>query len=416
MTTGLASVDVQAAWSDDPLEFAPSWTSLGRDPTNIEIVRGKDPSAPFYDTGQLTVDLDDTNGDYTVINAGGAHAGALTTYRQMRVIATDSGSTTRNLIRGHVIPRGWTNRPVLPGIATTTVKAADIFQMLGRADIPVADPPTDDYDDTQTRFGNALLNVSALLVNWARWLAPSGTTGTLLGPTGYGGKLLTYLQQMALSDGGEVWCDKDGLAVLEQGLNVFYDTDRTTPQYVFDDTGGGSVIRFEEVIPDYAYDLINRTRLAGMTGNVQENTDLTVASITGITNTVEHLDLFTRSDPDVVARGVRTVAEYSQDYPGPVSLTFEAAESTLAMDAAINLELRQRVTVKYTPPHCSQTTGDFFVEQIKLTIPVQQSPNSCKVTLLLSPAARLATIAAQVPFFTLNDATVGKLNTGRLAW
>lgn len=418
MTGGYGTLDVQVAWSASPLDASPTWTSIPTaDLMGVTITRGRAPNAPFYEQGTLTVTLDDTAGNYNVINTGGAHAGALTAYRQIRVLVTDSSAASCCLFRGHVIPRGWKNTPRLPGTATTTVTAADVFQLAALADLSPVDPPTDDGDTLSTRGARVILNVDnggGTFLSWYRFLAPTGTSGAVMGPSAYGTKLLTYLQQLALSDGGEVWCDKNGLIVLEQGLDVFYDTDRTVVQQTFADSGSG--IRFVDITPDYALDIINKARTAGTSGNVQEVSDGSIATISGLASVVEHLDLYTRDDPEVHARGERIVAEHAADYPGPVAITFDAATSTAGLDAAAHLELRQRVQTKYTPPNLAQFTNDHFVEQIVHDIPIEQSPDTWKVTLGLSPAARLATIAGEAPFLTLDDTTFGKLDTAHLAW
>lgn len=399
---GLPSLDVDFAWDDLPLTWDATWHSVIAAVENITITRGKNsPDQDTYDTATMTVDLDESDIgagalNFNPINPTSIFAGKLTSYRQCRVTANDSTNTNRTLFRGHVQPRGWKNLPALPGPGITQVTANDILAMCARYDLPALIEPTGDRDTLYQRFVAALVLAG---LGWAEYLTVGTYQGAVLGPTVYGMKLKAYLERMAVSDGGKVWCRQDGRVVLEERLNLFFDATRTTPQATFADDGTAGAVAFESIVLDYARNTVNTSRTAGVSGRVQEVADGSIETLTGLANTAEHLDLLVRADSEAHARAELEVATEKDDWYGPVKLTFEAAESNAALDAALNVDLRQRVRIKYTPPGLSQVTVDCFVEQIVHTIPIGTSPNTWKVTYLFAPCA---------PFDALVPATFGR--------
>lgn len=390
MTSGWETIDVQIAWDDNPLVWAPTWNSVQADVIDITVTRGRNSELDHYAAGTCTVVLDDADGDYQPLNATGPHAGDLRPYRQLRVVANDSTSTQRTLFRGHVNPRGWQSQPRLPGDAEMTVAATDIFAMLARFDLAEADPPVDAGHTTADRFGEVALNQAGLGLNWILYLGAEGD-GRLLDATRYGTKALAYLQLLADSEGGALWVRNDGVLICESRLNVFLDTTRTTVQGTFSDDGNDIAYQLDGIVPDYAQDVINRARMGRAGGTVQEVTDSTsITSLTGTGNTLERTDLLLANDPDAYSLAELIVTQFKDEWYGPAELTFDAGASNGALDMALLRDLRHRVKVEYTPPSCAQSSTECFVERIVHRIPVRDRPRAWDVTFGLSSAQRLA--------------------------
>ena len=416
MTTGWRTIDVQMAFSDDPLIWTPTWTSILPDVKSIKIIRGWQPGNRFSDTGSLVLGVDDSNGNYNPANSFGSHFGALTSYRQVRVTATDSGNNSRTMFRGHVKPRGYASATQLPGSATATMSSADIMQMLARYTIPALAAP-DAGAPVGTVFAN-LLAAAGFTTDWYNFLHWSlgSMTYTDIAGSVYGDNLLSHLQTLSSSDGGVLYVDQNGVLQLEQRLNAFFDSTRASPQYTFADNGTGGAILFERdsLAQDYAYDVLTEALYTGASGNPQDVTAAGVGGITGITN-VDQRTLYCRDDPEVHARAELALALYGSEYYGPIALRYEACESNTAFDAMLNLDLRERVEVFYTPPNVSTLGRDLFAERMEIDIPIEQSPNTATVTLGLTPAGAWDQLLAGGAFLALDNATTGKLNTGRLA-
>ena len=417
---GLPSLDVDFAWDDLPLTWDATWHSVIAAVENITITRGKNSTdQDTYDTSTLTVDLDEADLgagalNFNPINPASVFAGKLTSYRPVRVVCNDSTNTQSTMFRGHVKPRGWKNMPDLPGPGITQVTANDILAMCARYDLPTIVEPDLPTGGDQTLYERFLSVLVLAEFDWATYVTYNGNPGTIFGPTVYGGKLKQYLEQMALSDGGAVWCRQDGNVVLEQRHVRFFDAARTTPQATFADDAvslAAGAVAFEKIELDYARNTVNKSRMAGASGRVQEVADGSIAALTGLANTDEHLDLFVRDDSEAHARADLEVQTEKDDWYGPVALTFEVNESNAALDAALNVDLRQRVRIKYTPPGLSQVTVDCFVEQIVMNIPIQTSPNTWKVTYQFSPCAPIDALDAST-FWRWGTSTWG---TGRWA-
>lgn len=409
MTTGWSSLEVRVAWDDDPLTWAPTWSSIKDDVTDITIARGGRPPVDRYDAGTADISLDDDAGDYNVANTAGAHYGKLRSYKQLQVLINDSTSTQRSLFRGHVKPRGWSNQPQLPSTSLATVSAADILQMAGRAPV-VGSVTTPTYLDDLL---DALMSAVGLSTDWYTFLG--GTEhGVLIGLNDYDDKLLSYLQLLAISDGGAVFADKDGVLSLEQRLFVWSDSTRNSVQQVFADDGSGIPFEFDGITPDYAYDPVTSARRTGVSGIAQTVTSGSSSSITGLDNLDDEATV-SLADPEAYSRAELRLALRETESFGPTSITFEATESDDALDALATLDLRQRVELRYTPPGLAQQTTDHFIEGIGIKAPIEASPNTIKVTLDLSPAAPLDALNGP-QFLILDSATLGKLDTGLLGF
>jgi hypothetical protein len=390
-TTGWASLDVQIAWDDDPLTFAPTWTSVIADVELITTRRGRQNEHARVAAATLTVELDDTAGDYNPLNTSGSNYGKLTPYRQIRVVANDSASVAYTLFRGHVQPRGWQSNPLLPGTSRTTVSAAGVMQLFAKHPIGETDEEVGAAQTTSERIAEiAFTQVGLDVLTQAGWVQMLGSiySNRVMQGTTFGHEALEHLYRLSLSEGGELYEDQNGVLTLTSRLDVFFNPDRTTAQATFDDAGSGLSFDRDRIELDYSEEIINRARFAHDGGDAQEVVDATsVADITGVATTRERLDLFLRDDPDAYSLAELTVEQFKDGHYGAVELGF-TVESDVSLDAALHVDLLHRVTLKYTPPGVSQLTTDHFVEHITHEIPVR-SGSDWKVTWRLSYASRL---------------------------
>ncbi|HTR77173.1 MAG TPA: hypothetical protein VMH39_03655, partial [Gemmatimonadaceae bacterium] len=163
---------------------------------------------------------------------------------------------------------------------------------------------------------------------------------------------------------------------------------------------------------DYGDDILTKAQYTGISGNPQIVEHASTATLTGLPNSRTE-DVFCRDDPEAYARAELAVALRSAESFGPVAITYNAGETSAAFDSFLLLELNNRVRLKTTAPGESTRSSDHFIASID-TDWDDQDPNALKVTLGLIPAAPWDALGSS--WLVLDSGTVGKLNTGRLAY
>jgi len=404
------SLTVQWAPNDAPSVESPTWVTLNADVEDVHVTRGRNSELQRFPASHATIQLDDPARDYDPFNGSGPYAGDLVPGKQVRIRATDSGASVRTIWRGYVDDDGWQWSYDDQGKkATATISCIDLLGRVAMVDLAELADQANSGDLPGTRAGRVLDEVSGIPAG----LRSLDAGDTILQGTTYGANALDYLYRIAESEGGFVYVDKDGVLQLEERHAVLTESRMSSSQATWDDAG--ATLNYWGIKTKYAAEIRNLVRVNRDGGATQEVSDATSISAYG-RKTLQLPNLLMLTDPDAYARAEWLVKQYKDPLAAPASFTFEATESSALGDQALQRELRDRVTVKFTPPGGgSQISHECFIDRIEHRIPIKTLPNYWEVTFGLSSAERFG-FTAFSDYLELNHATRGKLNTGRLAF
>lgn len=270
------------------------------------------------------------------------------------------------------------------------------------------DEPTPLYDgDTAgTRVGRVLSVVGVPAA-----LRDVDTGQTLMGPTLFGQNALAYLQTVATSEGGEVYVDRDGLVRFDARHAVLSETRMNTSQATFGDTG--TDVRFGDIEMEYATRIVNRATVTRTGGTDQTYTDAT--SVDAYTETSLSLTgQEMRTDAEAYGRAEWLVLAHKDPLAVPAGLELAPRRAVSVLDQALQRELRDRVTVKFTPPGGgSQISKTCYIEQVEHVLTAAEKRWITRFG--LSSTDRYGSVA-YTEYLKLDDATAGKLDNQKLAF
>lgn len=388
---------VEIAFDSTPLDDTPTWTDVTADVESITVHRGKSAELARFQPGVATIQFDNTARKYDPLHTSGPYYGKLLPRKQVRIHAYESTVLKRiNLFSGFIQPRGWQYTYSHPGQARATVTCFDQFGILGSFELAELADGQHAGDLAGTRVGRVLDQVG--IPNGWRQI---DTGLTVFQGTTFGANALDYLHRCAESEGGALYCDNDGLLVFDDRHAVISDSRMTTSQATFDDTT--TTLNFDSIEIEET-EIYNRARVNRDGGGTQEYADTT--SITNHTEQTRQLsNLLMRNDPEAYARAEWIVKQHKDPLFAPRRISFDAARSTALLDQALYRELRDRITVKYTPPGGgTQIVEECFIDSITHTIPVADRPNVWIVQWGLSSAERFG-FTAFTNFLTLDTDT-----------
>ena len=207
---------------------------------------------------------------------------------------------------------------------------------------------------------------------------------------------MSYLQNIALSEGGFVFVGKDGK------INFIERTDNSVPQnYVL---FGGAGIPFQNVEVSYGSDnLYNRIildRIGGGTATVTSNQSITDYGL----RTLSQSGLLLSSDTQLAELGILLAEKYSQP-----EYRFSSLEVALhkinpsQQSAALGLELGDVALVEFTPNGIGDAIKR-FVQVISIRHSVRPETHFIEYGFE----------SIQLAFWTLSDPTAGRLSAGNV--
>ena len=93
------NLDIDLGFGSGPLAASPTWSDVSTDVRGLTITRGRSSVHQTFDAGSISVDFDNSGGEYDPNNSSATHYPNLTLGTPIRVQATYS-VTTYNLFRG----------------------------------------------------------------------------------------------------------------------------------------------------------------------------------------------------------------------------------------------------------------------------------------------------------------------------
>lgn len=137
---------VEVAFTDGPYVLSPTWTAVTSYVREITVRRGRATEVENFEAGTATLVLDNRDRRFDPFYASGPYYGNLLPRRQIRIRATNNG-TTYDVFRGYV--EGWPVTLTDAGYdSTVTVQAYDLLGLLADEELP------DDLSDHYIRSLN----------------------------------------------------------------------------------------------------------------------------------------------------------------------------------------------------------------------------------------------------------------------
>jgi hypothetical protein len=210
---------------------------------------------------------------------------------------------------------------------------------------------------------------------------------------------LAALQEIALSLGGRLYCDNEGVVVIEPGARDYTKTSRTTVQATFSDSGAAGTVSYHDIGGIVFSDefLYNQVTVTTADGSAFTANDATSQTDYGVRSRQIDTSLRNLTDADTLANTQLT------GFGSPL-MRFKDWKARAHGQAArypdlLALALADRVKVEIIPNNVgSRLSQDLFLEQISLDF----VPGEWNLTYSGSPART---------GWTLEDATYGLLES-----
>jgi hypothetical protein len=345
------SFTTRVAFASTPLAASPSWDDISADAREIHITRGRSHELDQIASGVAIVVLDDTNGDYTPDNAGGAYYPNVTLNKRVNIRATYGGSTyDRYTGYSDELPPSWLQAPNKGPV--TSLKCTDLFECLQLF------PLTGESYSAElsgTRIGNVLDALS--FPAGARSLDAGQSTMQASGTIG-DTDALSHIQNVVNSEVGLFLIRGDGYVVFEDRHHRLKGT-HISSAATFGGAGGKKYQGIEIVYDkSFLYNDISVTREGGTEQTASDATSITAflkrkLSKTGLLNT---------SDADALAYAQYLCAKYKNPVPRVKSITiYPDSDPANLWPTVLSLDISDRITIVNSQKGINK---DFYIEGI----------------------------------------------------
>jgi hypothetical protein len=355
-----------------------------------------------YEAGQLSARLNNTDRRFDPTNLSGPYvSGGVTQVTPMRVVrlrATWNG-VTYNVWSGFA--DSW-----LPGYykgdryADCSLVASDGFKVLANYDRPAVSA-VGAGETTSARVSRILDSVS-----WSASDRFVNNGDTTVQATTLEGDGLTELQTVAETEIGELYMDEAGRAYFRGRHGLLEDTRSNTSQGMFGDSG--SELPYFDIVPSYDEDqLVNYVRITRVGGTEQTALD-TASRDEFLIHTHESSSLLMQTDAAAL-----DYAQYVIGFAKDPEYRFESlvinpsADPDNLFPQVLGRRIGDRITVRRRPPGGGTIERDVFIVGVSHTI--SASPQEWLTTWQLQSASKTA-------YLLLDHATLGKLDSNRLAY
>lgn len=391
---GYSSIKVEFGFGNAPLLFPMTYTDVSADWQKITTTRGRSVQLDQYQPGTATIVLKNLGYTYDPDNAGGPYVGQLLPMTPVRVSALDSGSTRRNIFTGYVRPlNGWQVDYGADGkSSTSTVNCVDFFQVLSTINLLAVDPLVDTQKFAGQHSGTqiqSLVLAGLLPGDPDMWTGATGLDDAgfsnlprgqaLVQPYIGGANALQWVQNMALSEGGAFYVDRDGNANFDSRYAPIRSSRMTTSQATFDSVPGH--VAYSALGKAYATVIYNSI-IVTPAGQVT-TTDSDATSIDAYTeNDLTLSGLFLNDTSEAQARAAWYLAAFKDPTSCPAQLTVSPRRDNNALDGVLHRDLRDFVTVKFKPPSASaQVISECAVRSLSHSIDASSQAWTCTVGL-----------------------------------
>lgn len=382
----------------------PTWTDVTADLMAFTTDRGRQRQIDRFAAGRASITLDNSDGRFSPSNLSGPYvSGGVTQIRPgvaARIRATWAG-ITYDLWYGYV--DSWTDSIDVhaPGVVTTTAACTDGLGRIARFD-GTTEASQGAGELSGARIGRILDNCG-----WDAGLRDIDDGQTTLQATTLVDNALKELQAVADSENGEIYVSADGKLVFDQRYIRITDTRSNTSQATFGDGAGQRP--YAGYSPAYDTDLIiNRAQYTRIGGTTQVYDDVVSQADNGIVTETKD-NLYNQTDTEVLAAAGWVVARFKDPEQRIDDITLvPIADPTNLWPQALGRQIRDRITFQRTPVAGDVIDQPHFIEGIKHGFDVSSSN--------WTTTFRLSSASAWQPFFILDSATQGKLNSGVLAY
>lgn len=370
-------VRVRFGWAANPTQALSgvTWTDESARVESVSIRRGRSTWPGVWPAGVCTVVLDATSGDLSLADA--TYGARLKPGRAVTVEGKDSGGTWRPLFAGHVVPRGGYKPTDQTPNSVLTVTAWDMLGTLSAVPFAGITP-------TATTPG-AWIAASASDAGYGAIDATVDTGVSTLADdveVVWTGSLAGFMTQVAASDGGELYCAKDGeLYYDSRDAAVFKARLNTSQATISDDAAAGTVAAL--INPG-----VRRTwgdRLATEVTATDADGTVHTASVTGdigySSGSYNVGATFANASHAASLVGFWAAQTSTIDaWPASCSVLVAGGQGIVDVDHqdfACNRELRDWVTFEHTEPGRSQESHLVSIESIGHAI----GPNGWRIDL-----------------------------------
>lgn len=338
---------------------------------NIDFKRGRNPLANQFQTGTLTMKINDQNGDFNPQNASGPYYTLLSPMRKVYISALYNGANYP-LFSGYITSYTTTTPKYTGDIVYTTITAVDGFRLMQNAQVTtVASTPAGQLSGARI---NAILDQIAWPTSM-RTISAGNTTmqadpGTLR-------TSLTAMQTVETSEYGAFYCGPNGNAVFKSRTEVVK-SQASTP-VVYSDTGAG--IRYFNAVWIFNDTLVFNSGSATRVGGTAQ----TATNATSISKYFTHSYTATNllMETDAVALDyIRSFIASNQETTSRVDalvLDLYAVDYDAGIIAALDLDYLDPVTITTTQPAATGTSTLTKTEQI-FGVAHSITPNTWKTT------------------------------------
>lgn len=383
------------------------WLDISSYARSFSVSRGRNRATETYKPGTMTVSLKNTDGRFDPENLSSPYvsAGATQLKPMVRVrLRALWGGVYYPLFQGFA--DAWTCvYPAERKAAECILDCTDAFKVLGKFQAAAASSATGASELTGARVGRVLT-----AAGWPTSDRNIETGVVTCQATTLAQNALTELQNVADSEGGDLYVSSDGKVTFRQKYARLNASRSTTTQVTFSDdaatVAAGSAVGYTNIVRAGDGDLIrNSVTRANVGGSAQTVTNSTSVSAY-LSASDNKTDLVGETDTQAlqVAQWISYLFAQWEQRVDSVDVSPASAPS-VAWPLMLGLELLDRVSVVRTPPGVSTITSKCFVQGIDW----QGDPSNWTCRLSLESATY------QDGFFVLDSSTLGKLDTNKLA-
>ena len=367
---GSSAFTTQLGAPDD----ASVYTNVWSDVRSLSTSRGRSRELEKYKAGSGSVTLDNRSRNYDPLNLSGTHVDSGVTQikpgRRIRIKATHPTTGTVYDVFYGVI-REWDMLYQGKFDAVSLAKFSDPLTDLSKTDITVT-----------TTAG--LAGVAAQEIIDAAGVSRSEVdpgVATLQATTFTETNALAAAQRTALTEQGAVYSDAAGTLQFDGRHSLLSETRSNTSRYTF----GTGNLPIESIDYDYSLDLVkNAVSVARASGTAQADSNTDSINEFG-KRSYQLSNLMFSTDAEALYTAQYLVRQYKDPEVRVRSVSLAPQSHADLMTAALDVELRDRVTVTYAPPGGgSAITQELFVEGIKHSF----GKNRMKTTLKFASTER----------------------------
>lgn len=399
-TSGILNTNKLAAGSG----AVATWTDVSPYLMRFSTGTGRQRPLGQFSAGQATFTFLNTTGRFSPTNLSGPYvSGGATQVRPgiaIRFRAMWAGVTYDGWY-GYI--ESWTDEfdARVPSAIMSTVTCSDGFTRIARFE-GLAQSAQGAGELSGARINRILDNAG-----WDPGLRDIDDGQSTMQATTLEGNALSELQLVADSENGEVHMDRAGRVAFDQRYARITDSRSATSQATFGMVGVN--LPYSGITPAYDTDLVvNRAQYTRIGGADQVVDDVASQADYGVITDTKS-GLFNETDAEVAAAAGWVVGRFHnpEQRVDDITILPQAAPSSL-WPQVLGRRMRDRITVKLVPAAGDAISQECFIEGIDHDFDVSSDMWRTKF--------RLSSASAYAPFFILDSATQGVLNTHLLAY